>query len=259
MTNESSNSNLERVLNLLETFASNDIEMNVTEISQAFDITKTTALKMARLLEAHNFLEKNPATAKYRIGYKIYELGKKYHIHFPFLQFAEPYVIAMHNKWKIKINVSVLKPPCSTVIIMTRDSTTIPKMYMGFILPTHASAAGKLLLANLPEEKLQNFMKYISFFQLTPNTITNENDFLRHLETIRASGYSIENEEEIPGRACVAAPIKNTMGNTIASVSFSTSKDMLEKHMDELINDAVQMGRNISYTLGYVRPSNNII
>ncbi|OYW49093.1 MAG: IclR family transcriptional regulator [Novosphingobium sp. 28-62-57] len=72
--------------------------------------------------------------------------------------------------------------------------------------PLHALAAGKVMLAWLPEAELAQFFAEAERLAFTPQTRTNEADLRADLAAIRASGVSIAREEATPGICGVAVP-----------------------------------------------------
>lgn len=78
----------------------------------------------------------------------------------------------------------------------------------GSKLPMHASASGKVFLANMSSEELEEFLDKYKFTKLTDNTITNKKQLMKCLQEIRNQGYSIENEEIEEGAYSIAPPSK---------------------------------------------------
>lgn len=246
-----SNKSIDRTLYLLEVLATKGTPLNIAEVSKLLSVNRITAQSLLHSLEARNYIERDPETGKYSLGYAMFELGDMYRHQFPFLYAAEKHIAAAHLRTKSKINLVVLKPRGIVIILMSKDSSVIPHMVHGRIIPAYASACGKLLLANLEENELEEILEQIEFKKFTENTLVDKKEFRKELEKIRQNGYSIEMEELVRHRACIAAPIRNITGKIIAGVSFSDAKDHVVEHMDEMIQDIVLLGRSISSELGY--------
>lgn len=244
---------LDRAFELINLLSSSNSAMTIMEISRALKITRTTAYAMVNSLLAQNCLEKDPTSKKYRLGYRFYEIGSQYRYQFPFLNIAEKYINAIFPKWNmVRINVSVLKPEMMAVILLSKDSSLIPRMPHGQVLPAQCSGGGKALLASLNPAVIDKwFDSGVKLPALTPNTITDRKRLHEELALIRSRGYSTEMEELSPRRACVGAPIRSMSGETIAAASFATSLQHFQQHQDELIDDIVQLTNDISGDLGY--------
>jgi DNA-binding IclR family transcriptional regulator len=206
---------------------------------------------MVNSLMARHCLERNAVTKKYTLGHFFYEIGSLYRYQFSFLSTAEKYINIMFGKWQLRTNVSVLKPEATAVILLSKDSSLFPRMPNGYVLHAHATSAGKLLMAHCPEETIDAWFKVINFPQLTPLTITDKERLRAEFVHIREQGYSSELEELAPRRACVAAPIRDMKGETIAAVSFAGNAQQIRENFNALVEDVVTLGNDISTELGY--------
>lgn len=152
----------------------------------------------------------------------------------------------------VRINVSVLKADMTAVILLSKDSSLIPRMPHGQVLPAQCSAGGKALLASLDPSVIDGWLDSgVKLPALTPNTIIDRKRLHDELAKIRSQGYAIENEELSPRRACVGAPIRNMSGETIAAASFATSLQHFQQNQNELIDDIVLLTNDISGDLGF--------
>ena len=86
---------------------------------------------------------------------------------------------------------------------------------------SHASGIGKALLAEMPAERIEAFLRGKPLPRFTPMTITDPEALHAELETIRQRGWSIDDEEANAGMRCVAAPIFNAFGEARAGISLS--------------------------------------
>jgi len=242
---------LDRALELMEMLAKNGGGMNVSDISKTLGITRVTASSMVQSLLQRNYIEKDPATGKFYIGYKFLDLAHVYRYRYPFLYAAEEYVRNMAEKLNIRINVCVLKPPGVAVVLLSKDVSLLPKMIMGYVFPAYASASGKLLLAFAPDEVVEPWINNMQFIRHTSHTIDNKEDLYRELEQIRTQEIAFEREELIVQRCCIAAPIRDVSGQVIASVSFSCIEEYIETELPMLTDNIRLLARTISSALGY--------
>lgn len=247
----STNKALDRALLLLEHLATKGVSLNMSEITKFLSVNRATAQSIVNSLEAGNYVEKDPETGKYSLGYQMYNYGSMYRHKYPFLFAIEKHIQNLGNALNAKINVMILKPNAIGLIILCKDVSLIPTMVHGQILPAYASACGKLLLAYLEADELQKTVDSIAFSQFTPNTVTDKETLLCQLEEFRSKGYSYENEELVMKRGCIAAPIRDMSGKVIAAVSFSSDIDRIRQNRAELTEQVVSLGKTISSELGY--------
>jgi DNA-binding IclR family transcriptional regulator len=74
---------------------------------------------------------------------------------------------------------------------------------------------------------------------------------LAELTCIRARGYAVDDEEFIIGRRCVAAPIRDESGGTIAAISLSSiPAAATEEEFTHATRLVTQFATHISHTFG---------
>lgn len=86
--------------------------------------------------------------------------------------------------------------------------------------PLHASAAGKLYLASLPEAHLREWMPS-ELPRITEHTITSRDALIAELQRVREQGYAVSREEAVPGVFSLGVPVRGARGRTIASVGVA--------------------------------------
>jgi len=87
--------------------------------------------------------------------------------------------------------------------------------------PVYCTSLGKSLLAFQSEEEQARIMAEIEFRPLTPHTITSRKEFLKEMKQIRLQGYALDWREIEEDVECIAAPIRNHIGNPVAAISIS--------------------------------------
>src|ERR1700730_6012872 len=70
-----SSKSLQKALRLLLHLAESGPEMGITQLANALDLNKTTVYRLLHAMQNFDFIEKNPANEKYRLGLKLHELG----------------------------------------------------------------------------------------------------------------------------------------------------------------------------------------
>lgn len=73
----------------------------------------------------------------------------------------------------------------------------------------HSTALGKSILAHLPEEDVADIIDRQGLRRNTENTIVDRGELLDELEETRERGYAIDDEENVLGLRCIAAPVMN--------------------------------------------------
>jgi len=90
---------------------------------------------------------------------------------------------------------------------------------VGYRMPAHCVAAGKVLLAYLEPDLRARLLRSRKLVSRTTRTITRVADLEAELEKIRARGYATNNQENFEGIVAAAVPIKNAHGRVVAAVT----------------------------------------
>jgi DNA-binding IclR family transcriptional regulator len=123
--------------------------------------------------------------------------------------------------------------------------------YIGRRAPVHCTAVGKVLLAYQAEQQIETFLSS-GLKRYTEHTITDGKRLKEELAKIRRHGYAVDNEELELGLFCIAAPIRNHLGQTIAAVSTSgPGVRVTRSKIREFIPLVIRVASEISYSLGY--------
>lgn len=72
----------------------------------------------------------------------------------------------------------------------------------------HASAGGKVILADVPDGRREEILSRMGMPALTEHTVTVRNALEEELDRIRNRGFALEREEQAPGVCGIAAPVE---------------------------------------------------
>lgn len=120
-------------------------------------------------------------------------------------------------------------------------------MEVGKPVPLYCGAAGKVLLASMPEQVVDQVIYVTGLAPLGPNTVTDAVELRRQLEAIRSDGYSITFEERTPSGATAAAPVRDGSGQVVACVALYGPRYRLnESRLKELVPELLAVASEIS-------------
>jgi DNA-binding IclR family transcriptional regulator len=123
---------------------------------------------------------------------------------------------------------------------------------VGSRAPLHCTAAGKIILASRPLQERKKYLESVSLVPLTSETITDKGELLLELEEISKRHIAVDNEEQMIGERCLAVPVFNQTGETIAAISVSGPNSRLtSKRMKELKPIIQGVGLKISREMGF--------
>jgi len=241
-------------LDLLEQFHDEVDELGVTELSKRLKLHKNNVFRLLATLESRNYIEQNKVTENYRLGLKTLELGQTFIKQMGLLRQSRPVLEALVKECNETTYVAILKE-CHIVYldVVETDLTVRVVPRVGARLPAYCTAAGKVQIAYMTDEELENYLPTKEMKRYTPKTVVDREELKRHLKLIAEQGYAIDDEEMDVGVKCVGAPIRDYTRRIIGAVSISGpsmrfTDERLEK---ELIPLVMRSGDEISHKLGY--------
>ncbi|MEV6637454.1 IclR family transcriptional regulator [Actinoplanes sp. NPDC051470] len=209
---------IERAAAVLRLLAGGTGRLTLGDIAHSLDLAKGTTHGILRTLKAVGFVEQDRATGHYQLGAAMLRLGTGYldinELRSRSINWADP--LAARSGEAVRIG-TVLDGQVLVVHHVFRPDDTFQTLEVGALLPLHATALGKALLAYSaagahPPPILDRF---------THRTLVTARALSIDLSHIRAVGYSVEIEELTPGEAGVAAPIRGHGGLVVGAIGIS--------------------------------------
>src|SRR3954447_26049937 len=117
----------------------------------------------------------------------------------------------------------------------------LPEMDPEIAENAHALALGKVVLALGPREAVERYA-LAGLKRFTPTTITDPQELLDELRTIRLTGVASEREEFERDFCCLAAPVLDHDRRFLGAVGISMSRrafDSEREHLTETLKDVV--------------------
>lgn len=133
----------------------------------------------------------------------------------------------------------------------TKDISVVTTI--GFKIPAHATALGKMLLSFHSKEEVESRLRNVQLERYTESTIVSPQELITELEKISRQGYAIDNQEIIPGGICVAAPIGDKSHKVFAALSVTVPAIRVsEDFLQEIIIKVGAAAANVSMRLGKI-------
>jgi IclR family KDG regulon transcriptional repressor len=208
---------------LLEALAQ-EKELGVTDLAERAGMHKSTVYRFLSSLKELGYVRQNAANERYSLTLKLFELGSSVLGRMELWEQAHPILEQLAEQTHETIHLAVLDDG-SLVYLGKIESTQALRVSMssriGQSAPTYCTGVGKLLLAYAPPEQVERILKREGLRRFTDHTITDRSLLAKELESIRQNGFAIDDEEHEVGVRCVAAPVRNRHGATIAALSIS--------------------------------------
>lgn len=245
---------LSRGLQILSLFSVERPELSLSQIVELLKLNKSTAYRILTTLQAMQYLEQNPDSRLYRPSLKILQLGFAAINNLEIHQIAHPYLEQLSQELNETVSLAILDGFRTVYVDRIRNQAIVGVVLgVGSSLPAHSTALGKVLLADLPIEELNNLLATHEMITYTPRTLTTKEALLIELETIRQRGFAIDDEELASGLRAAAAPVRDISKRAIAAVNVTgnTLNISREHLMREIIPALISTTSKISESLGY--------
>lgn len=246
---------VDHALAVLETFDAGTPELGVTALSGRLKLAKSTVYRLLSTLASRGYVYQNPATGKYRLGLKAFEVGSLAVSQLTVREAALPFLEKLRDATKETVHLGVRE--ADAVIYIDKIETPLAiRMYsrIGRRAPLHCTALGKVLLAFAgPAEAGRMARRDLKRY--TPNTITDPDVLAKELALVRERGYALDDEEFEEGLKCVAAPLWDYTGTVVASAGIAGPHIRITSdRLQELIAVVRETAAEVSARLGYRPP-----
>ncbi|MFP4466458.1 MAG: IclR family transcriptional regulator [Candidatus Goldiibacteriota bacterium] len=244
---------VERTLDIIETLSSHKTGVGVTTLSKELKLHKSTVHRLLTTLMLRKYVEQDPETSKYKLGMRLFELGNAVLSKLDIRQHATPYLRQLWRETGETIQLAIVDQHkvLYVDVLETLEKVGV-KSNVGERVPLHCSSPGKVWLACLPDDRLNDVMKLIKFESYTPYTIDNIEKLRGSVKDAADKGYSVDNQEYSTDLVSVAAPVRNYRGRVISCIAITApSLRTDEARIAELGEKVKSTGLKISQSMGY--------
>jgi DNA-binding IclR family transcriptional regulator len=244
---------ISKACGLLKLFSRQQSEMSLTELAAQSGLHPTTAYRIAQALVLEGLLIQDSEKNKYRLGYGLIKLGDLARHNNDLTRVAAPHAEELARLWGETTLVDTMNRNFDLISVLAVPSTYRVSINPNYDqpIPAHCVAAGKVMLAELPSDRLAEFLAR-ELIHFTSKTITDPARLLEELDAVRQRGYATNLEEHEYGFNAFAAPIRDAGGKVIAAVSVGGPASRLtEEKLPSVASSVVDTARFISSDLGY--------
>jgi len=250
----SSVQSIDRVFDIIETLSSVPLGMTLSDLASATDLHISTAYRLVTSLSELGYARKDPASGKYRLTLRMYEIGSRVSNVLSLLPASKQSLDELANLSQ------------EAVHLVERDGDDVVYLYksepfqhmvrmassVGCHNPMYCTGVGKSILAFLPPQEIKGIWNRTDIHAYTEHTFTALPAMEEELAIVRKVGYALDNEEHEHGVRCVAAPIFNCSGMPVGAVSVSAPVYRMDDSVIARISpQLLTLTREISQMLGY--------
>jgi IclR family pca regulon transcriptional regulator len=250
---------LERGLAILSCFDPERPVLGIVDIAQELGMSRSTTHRYVITLAALGYLEQGPGR-KYRLGLRVTGLGLSTMSETGLREHAAADLQELCQRTGFTVTLAVLDGSEILLLERLRGARRLlqiaePGVAAGSRLPAHCTAAGKLLLAYLPDPTQRELIGELVLERRGPNTIRSKTALRTELAQIRDDGLAVDDQEFAEGLYAIAAPLRSDTGETVAAVGMTAHSRTIDLSdlIDALGPHVISTADRISARLGYRR------
>jgi IclR family transcriptional regulator, acetate operon repressor len=221
---------LVRAIALLRIAAARPEGAPTAALARAAELPVATAARLLATLADAGFVERTAADDGWVLGRELIRLVSGADPDRVLVGRARPLVEGLAEASGESAMLAVPRPPVGADVLLQVDTPRFvgATNWVGRAFPLHASASGKLVLAELADDALAAWMDQHRLDRYTDRTITHPDALRGELERVRERGYAELADELEDGLAAIAAAVRSAEGTLVAMVGVSGPSFRLE-------------------------------
>ncbi|MET7640782.1 IclR family transcriptional regulator [Streptomyces sp. NPDC005438] len=221
---------LSKAFELLTAFGPERRVLTLSQLSRHSGLPKSTVHRLIGRLVPLGFLE--PHGSGFRLGIRIRTLAAAMPVE-SLRESALPHLAHLHKWSTAHVHLAALRDDqVAFVERFVPSGSTLRTGQPGDVLPAHATAVGKALLAFVTPNEVHRALER-PLRASTPRTLTDPADLDRELRVVRETRVAYARDEWRLGVSCIAAPVV-MRGRAVGAVSVSvpTGEEFGRQHAD---------------------------
>lgn len=183
--------------------------LGVVELAERLGADKSQLSRTLQTLQDRGFVERNPETLAYRLGWRVFALAGAV-ARRRLLADAPPAMRALVRELGESVHLSVREgAQVLTLLTESPEAAVHAPGRVGGLTPIGTTSAGRVLAFDLTGPELEALA-------LTP--------WAEEIADARRAGYAIVREEFEPGLVAAAAPVRDASGRVVAALNVSAPR-----------------------------------
>jgi IclR family transcriptional regulator, pca regulon regulatory protein len=229
---------LERGLAILSSFTASRSLLGISDLARMLGLNRSTTHRYVATLVALGYLEQDVPTRRYRLGPRVIDLGLSAINSMELREISLPHLQQLCDETGNTVNMAILDG--ADVVYVERCRSTRQgqrdidlNLHVGSRMPSYCTSMGKVLLAYLPNDRLEALLAGMRLTKRGPNTLTSRSALRAELGQVRAAGLAVNNEELAFGLRSIAVPVHGASGEVAAAVNLAVHRSWVS--MEDLV------------------------
>ena len=211
---------LERGLAVIRAFDAEHRELGLSDVARVTGLTRAAARRFLLTLVHLGYVRQDGP--RFSLRPRVLELGYAYLSGLSLPELAQPHMDAIVADVNESCSIAVLDDTEIVYVarVPTRRIMTIT-LAIGTRLPAYPTSMGRILLAGLAPDELDERLSRMTIRRLTPRTVPDAAALRKEVDTARARGWAAVDQELEEGVRSIAVPIRDSGGNFCAAINVS--------------------------------------
>lgn len=238
-------------MRILEIFDATHNEMALSEVARLADLTPATARRSLITLVTLGYV--GQVGKRFHLTPKVMGLGSAFYFAAGIDQAFQSELRALVELFGDASSVATLQGhDVLYVAHYSQQRARRAAAVVGARYPAHATSLGRVLLAGLPDDRLDTYFAQVEPVSMTSRTVTNRDELRRLVYRVREQGFATTVDELDYGVTALAVPIRGAQGQTVAALNSSgysgqvTPDILVAERLQELRAAASRLGQNIA-------------
>ena len=239
---------LARGLLVIQSFSPQTPQMTISQLSAKTGLSRAAVRRCLYTLTKLGFAGIEDGS-RYALRPRMLTLSNSYSASNSLSTSAQPILERMTAVLRESFSVATLDG--DDIVYIARSSASrvmSDDLHIGSRLPAYCTSMGRVLLAYLPGEQLEQYLARVVLTPFTARTVTNVEKLRLALRNVRRHGYALVDQEYEVGLRSLAVPVYAPTGRVVATINLSGSAprmpvyDMQTRFLPHLRNAATELG-----------------
>jgi DNA-binding IclR family transcriptional regulator len=246
-------SSLQKSLDIFACLAAKQRALTAKEIAEMVRVPNSTVYRYLHTLVDNGYLVRNRRDGSYQLGFMLLRLGNLVAEKTDFIDLIKPYTDQLFSACD-ETTMLMVRSGWNAVCVASRESSKLMRVSVriGLVLPLHAGASGKMLLAYERPSFVDKYFRDNHFVQLTPYTVTDKTKLRKELERIHKQGYVVSDQEVNIGVAGISAPVLDSARNLVGAFLVAGPSDRIIPKTSNIVENVTHMALVASRSLGFL-------
>jgi DNA-binding IclR family transcriptional regulator len=234
----------------METLGRSDQPLTVAEVAKAIEAERSTAYRMLMTLLEAGYVRRDASDKYYQLGYKLLSLTRRILDDGERTELIRAALTGISAETQETAHYSVFDRDACVLVQRSKGTQLVAVDFqIGDRSPLHCSSAGKVLLAYLDLQRVEEIIA-LGLPRFAVNSKTAPEELREELRKIRSEGFAIDDREFHDDMRCVSVPVFDKSGMTAAiSLSGPSSRFTMDK-LHELLPPIATVARDLSRKFG---------